>query len=537
MAEDIIFKVGIDSDGSGAKSLKSLKAEFRQLQQELEKTQVGTKAYQQALERLGNVKDEIGDLNQTIKALNPEGKVQAFANVAGKLAGGFQAATGAAALFGAQSEELEKQLLKVQAATALAQGIQSVIGLADAFKVLGVVIAANPIISIATVITGIVAAVVSFTRENEKLTSSLDSQKAALDSLRQSYDDYLTLIEASGSSYEEIAVARVEAYEAEIAQLDLLKKEYDELFSISEEGSKEQKDAEIEWTKISNEQAKLRHLIKLEFVKADKFVRDKDIKDAEDAEKARNDRAKLNHEIFLREKRDLDAQGVLAEQEQQKEFDEIFNQLEAESQEADLTAYVDFAYRKMLAGLEVEKQGLEQSKQINAAAQVEKDKQLADEMKMQQAYFSAVSDLSATYFSGQLANAKGNAAKENEIRKKQFQVDKALRATQAAIDTLRGVAAAAPVIPLQIAVGVSGAALVTKILSTQYNQPSTSLSGDIASSAPQIQTNAPQTINQPITQLSESGQNLSQNIRAYVVETDITDSQDRVRRLQEQGTF
>ena len=53
------------------------------------------------------------DLRDTISALNPEGKVAAFSNAAGKIAGGFQAAAGAAALFGVQSEELEKTLLRV----------------------------------------------------------------------------------------------------------------------------------------------------------------------------------------------------------------------------------------------------------------------------------------------------------------------------------------------------------------------------------------------------------------------------------------
>lgn len=540
MAEDIVFTVDIDPGGKGGQSLTTLKAEFKNLQKELAAAEVGTEKYNKTLQKLGAVKDELGDLRNTINALNPEGKVQAFANVAGKLAGGFQAATGAAALFGVQSEELEKQLLRVQAATALAQGIQSVVGLGDAFRVLGAVIQSNPLMVLATVIIGVTTAIIGFTRENEKATNSIDDQKIALDNIKASYDEHIALLEASGSAYEDIAVAKVESFEAEIAQLEILKKEYDELFRISEEGSEEQKKAEIEWTKVSNEQAQLRGLIKLEFAKADKFIRDRDIKDAEEAEKKRNDRAKAEHEARLKEKKDLEAQYLLASEEQQKEFDEIFKQLEAEQQEADLQAFVDFEYRKMLEGLAVEEAGRKMKKEADDAARAKKDKADAEELqnrlKQETLYFSAASDLSSVFFNVQLARAKGNAVEEEKIRKKQFQADKALRASQAIINTLEGITAAAPNVPLQIATGIMGALAVAKILSTQYTGTPSGGSVDVnTGGAPQIQTQAP-TLGTPSTRLNEAGQNQS-TIRAVVVETDITDSQDRVRRLKEQATF
>jgi hypothetical protein len=162
MAEEIGFQVKV----SGADSLSSLKKEFKDLQAELEKTEVGTEQYTKTLAKLGRVKDDIGDLKDTINALNPEGKVAAFQNVAGKLAGGFQAATGAAALFGVKSEELEATLLRVQAATAFAEGITSLAGLSDAFNVVGTVIKTQVITALSTlkgalIATGIGAAVVA----------------------------------------------------------------------------------------------------------------------------------------------------------------------------------------------------------------------------------------------------------------------------------------------------------------------------------------------------------------------------------------
>jgi hypothetical protein len=130
--EEILITLKVDTTES-AKSLKQLRQEYKDQLKELEGLTVGTKEYIDALSKIGGIKDEIGDLNQTINAFNPEGKIQAFGNVVGGLASGIQGAVGAMALFGVESEETQKMLLKVQAASAFAEGIKGVIGLGDAF--------------------------------------------------------------------------------------------------------------------------------------------------------------------------------------------------------------------------------------------------------------------------------------------------------------------------------------------------------------------------------------------------------------------
>ena len=137
--EEILITLKVDTTES-AKSLKQLRTEYKEQLKELEGLTVGTKEYVDALSKIGGIKDEIGDLNQTINAFNPEGKVQAFGNVVGGLASGIQGAVGAMALFGVESEETQKMLLKVQAASAFAEGIKGVIGLGDSFKNLQLVL-------------------------------------------------------------------------------------------------------------------------------------------------------------------------------------------------------------------------------------------------------------------------------------------------------------------------------------------------------------------------------------------------------------
>lgn len=535
MAEDIVIGIEVDPSGKGAKTLKSLKDEFRVLQKELENTRVGTKEYQQAIERLGAVKDEIGDLRDTISALNPEGKVQAFTNVAGKLAGGFQAATGAAALFGAQSEELEKQLLKVQAATALAQGIQSVVGLKDAFAVLGAVIAANPLMALGAVIIGITTAVVAFNSENEKtvktindLNDAIARENAELDALKGNYNDHAALMAAKGEDEIAIQKIKIEGIKAEREELKTLEKQYADLYRVT---SGEEREKALKNEEDTNaKRIALKQQLVIEIAKLEAMIYNEEKKLSDEASKAAikaaEERAREQiriHKQFVKERAEAE---FLAEASEWETV--ILPQKQKEAQaEIDLQLKVDNAKADSQKKLAESEQALKDKQKLAA------DKKAADDIKMEQAYFSAVADLSAVYFNGQLANAKGNAEKENKIRKKQFEVDKALRATQATIDTLRGVAAAAPNIPLQIAVGVSGAALVAKILTTQYNQPSTNFSSDINSSAPQIQTQAP--VITTSTRLNEQGQNISQ--RVYLVETDVTESQGRVARLQEQSSF
>jgi len=127
------LKVNVDVDG-GAKSLKQLKAEFKETQTALEGLDASSKEYTATLKKLANTKDEIEDLNDAIKSQMGAGKFEAFSKVGSSIASGFAAATGAAALFGAKSEEVEQALLRVQAAMAFADGLRGLEGLADAFK-------------------------------------------------------------------------------------------------------------------------------------------------------------------------------------------------------------------------------------------------------------------------------------------------------------------------------------------------------------------------------------------------------------------
>lgn len=223
--KEVAIKINVDADG-GAKSLSELKKEFRETQKTLEGLTAGSKEYVKTLERLGSIKDDIGDLNSEIKAFNPEGKIQAVSNVVGGLASGFQAAQGAAALFGAEGEELQKTLLKVQAASAFADGIKGVMGMGDAFKELGLIIKANPITAFLTALLAIGAA--AYTLYNQlngvssatsDLTKELDKQKKSTELLNRSSQRQIDLLTAQGGSEREIIAVKEKLIAAQIVEI------------------------------------------------------------------------------------------------------------------------------------------------------------------------------------------------------------------------------------------------------------------------------------------------------------------------------
>ena len=110
---------------------KSMKAELRELQMALQQMEAsGDTSSKQFIEmsvRAGELKDQIGDTAQQIRILSSDTKhVDALISGVTGLVGAFTAVQGATALFGAENEELNEALLKVNGAMAILQGLQAV---------------------------------------------------------------------------------------------------------------------------------------------------------------------------------------------------------------------------------------------------------------------------------------------------------------------------------------------------------------------------------------------------------------------------
>jgi hypothetical protein len=107
--------------------LRSLKNELSQLESS---GKAGTAQFRQLTFEAARLEDQIGDTRARVANLASDTfKFDAAVQATQGLAAGFEIAQGAAALFGSESEDLQKALIKVQAATAIANGVQQVANL------------------------------------------------------------------------------------------------------------------------------------------------------------------------------------------------------------------------------------------------------------------------------------------------------------------------------------------------------------------------------------------------------------------------
>lgn len=368
MAEKKTIELEVKTD-----SVKSLKTQLKEAQQEVqvlaEKFGATSREATEAAKKAAKLKDAIGDAKALTDAFNPDAKFNALTQSLGGVAGGFSAVQGAMGLFGSESENVQKALLKVQSAMALSQGINSVIAAKDSFtnlaavigkttigqrlltaaqvvgaatmRVLNTVMKANPIFLI---IAGILAAVAAFkyfssstetaTEKNDKLNASLERQEKQLqrnnDALKKNGENRLKILQAQGASEEEIHDQTLDNLEneevARLKNLEFIKQKIKEKRAILKQAYEDEDEELIKSTakEINDARGKYFELIRLKrdnttniIVEEESYakkLRDKkaeaDKKDAEEENKAAEERRKRANE--RREK----------EKQKQKEYDE-----------------------------------------------------------------------------------------------------------------------------------------------------------------------------------------------------------------------
>jgi hypothetical protein len=125
--EEVVLKVKVEGAGDTEQKVKSIKQQLREAKAAAAEAEEGTEAWAAALNKAALAADKLEDVNKAVKALDPQAKAQAFGSLFNSIAGGFQTITGLYGLLGQESKDLEKVLLQVQSASALAMGIQSLV--------------------------------------------------------------------------------------------------------------------------------------------------------------------------------------------------------------------------------------------------------------------------------------------------------------------------------------------------------------------------------------------------------------------------
>jgi hypothetical protein len=110
---------------------KSMKAELRELKAQIASGSLGEKELREATKRAAELTDELGDVNDKVKALASDTKrIDAVVTAFRGIAAAASVAAGAATLFGAENEKLTKTLAQAQGAMALLQGVQELANIA-----------------------------------------------------------------------------------------------------------------------------------------------------------------------------------------------------------------------------------------------------------------------------------------------------------------------------------------------------------------------------------------------------------------------
>lgn len=159
---DKVVGLRLEVDGAEAvKTVGSFKAQLREATAELieisEKFGATSVEAAKAAQKVAGLKDAIGDAKDLADAFSPDRKFDAFSKSLQGVTGGFAALQGAQALFGSESEDLQKTLLKVQSAMALSEGLNSVLSAKDAFTNLGAVIKTKVVTSFTTLRGAVIA--------------------------------------------------------------------------------------------------------------------------------------------------------------------------------------------------------------------------------------------------------------------------------------------------------------------------------------------------------------------------------------------
>lgn len=242
MADNIVgTKIVIDSD-QAVQSVGSIKKQLRDATNDLvtmaDKFGQNSQEAVNAAKKVAELRDRIGDAKSMADAFNPDAKFKAVSQSVQGIAGAFAAVQGAMASFGVESEDLQKSLLKVQGALALSEGLNTFLDTGiqgfknlkvvaiDAFNGLKAAIGASGIGLLVVALGSIVAywdnikaAISGVSEEQDKLNSktkeNATAEKEKLDALG-SQDNILKL---QGKSEEDILKIKIKQTDQVIKSL------------------------------------------------------------------------------------------------------------------------------------------------------------------------------------------------------------------------------------------------------------------------------------------------------------------------------
>ena len=578
MADNIVgTKIVIDSS-QAVESVGSIKKQLRDATNELvslaAKFGEGSQEAVNAAKKVAELRDRIGDAKSMAEAFNPDAKFKAFSQSLQGVAGGFAAVQGAMAVFGVESEDLQKTLVKVQGALALSEGLNTFLdtgiqGFKNLISVIQnstIVIKANELATKAAAVTmrlfgievettsvafnvlkGAIAAtgigllVVALGQAVNAFDSLSNSAKEAADRQKEFNN---TVKEGAKFELDELTKTLDSQMKVDVAKAKSRGASEQEIFDIQQRYAKGKLEAQIRYydeIKKIDQKAGLDALSNIEKGNADGLAAKYEF---EAAERKRKEEARKKAKEEADKQREIDFQEYVKNLQAEKQrMDDTFalgeQMMKAES---DAKAEQNAAAEEELArhNKAILEQELAAAKQREEIAQNEKDAKF--KIKMAELEFAQA-----------VVNGLANIYGQNkQIADVLFLVDKGLAiakiivnlqaemSANAAANAAFGAAGLPTTILMNTASKVRAATSIATIAATTVSKFASPGAGSSASSlGGGVAPVSPMPIQQTITQLNQGTINAlgNQAIKAYVLESDVTNSQGRVTRILNSSRF
>lgn len=506
-----------------------------------------------AAKKVAGLRDSIQEAKETADLFDPGKKFQTLTGALNAAAGGFAAVQGAQALLGSESEDLQKTLAKVQGALALSQGLSAITDSAKDFQRLGAVIK-GPVVAAFTTMKGAIAAtgigllviaigalignfekvkaaVMNFipgiAKVGEVIGSVINSitdfigvtseAERATEKMNKAIDKSLTetarLLETNGDLYDEITRKQIEAsanYQKKI-------KEINEDVTLSE---KQKQELIVAYANRANRDIEA-------------AIKEKNKREADEA-KASADKAK-------QEAQRRESEAKAAEEKRlaglQKEREETKARIERDLLEAKRQRLMQEEENAKAADEQRKKDfyRIDGARLLNAGLQAASDEQTAFEKAAAEARVK-IAEEEAKLKEELAMRTSAALGALSEAVGRQTALGKTLAVAGALIDTYKGIAAGVKLgwplaIPAVAYASATGFNAVKNILKT--NVPGKSGGGGSAPGSSAPTTAAPIAPQLATTRLDQQSINAVGNAasRAFVLETDVSSNQERIRRL------
>ena len=212
----------------GFQSVKELRQYLKELNAAmLQMGDTSSQEFAQLARAAANARDQIDGINENIRAFDPDNRFAGLAQGAQGIANGIQLATSAMALFGAESEDVQKIMMRVQAAMAFSQAIAQIGQMKGAFEAFNTAVRANPILGVVAAIIALTTAAVglyeAFKKDSEALQSAnkeLERAKKINEELAPEYERQAKLAEAQGKSMQEVNDIRRKGIDVQLAEIN-----------------------------------------------------------------------------------------------------------------------------------------------------------------------------------------------------------------------------------------------------------------------------------------------------------------------------